>query len=64
MFGAVPQKSKDLTRIVNTFHTDRIAAMLSESHGGKVVVGGTVDRNDKFIAPTLVVNPRMDSKMM
>lgn len=38
--------------------------MLQEEHGGKVIIGGNFEINDRFIAPTLVENPNLNSKMM
>jgi len=66
MYGAHPQKSDSLARLVNVRHFDRISKLLSENHGGKVVAGGIdgADRADKFIPPTLVVNPNPNSAIM
>lgn len=38
--------------------------MLTENHGGKVELGGTFDINDRYIAPTIITNPRLDSRVM
>ena len=39
-------------------------SLLKENHGGKVIFGGEVDLKNRFVQPTLVLGPRMDSKMM
>jgi len=64
--GENSQKSDSLTRIVNVRHFDRIASILKENHGGKIVEGGLekADRNDKFIPPTLVLDPALNSSLM
>jgi len=64
--GSDIQKSESLARIVNVRHFDRIANLLKENHGGKIVEGGLErsDRNDKFIPPTLVLDPSLQSSLM
>ena len=59
-FGENPKNSSDYSRMVNEFHTKRVAAML-EGHGGRVVCGGEVDLKTKYIAPTVILNPNKDS---
>jgi aldehyde dehydrogenase (NAD+) len=63
-YGEDPSKSKDYSRIVNDFHLQRLKGYLDENHGGKVLVGGQVNAKDRFIAPTLIENPRLNSKLM
>ncbi|OMJ85066.1 hypothetical protein SteCoe_13722 [Stentor coeruleus] len=58
-YGPNPKLSKDYSRIVNEMHTRRIASML-ENHGGTVICGGEVDVKEKYIAPTVILNPRKD----
>merc|ERR1712046_94387 len=62
-FGDEPQHSPNYGRIVNRRHFDRIASLLSESHGGEVLVGGIggADREDLFIPPTIIFNPSSSS---
>lgn len=38
--------------------------MLNENHGGKIITGGKCDIKDRYIEPTIVDNPRLDSLMM
>lgn len=39
--------------------------MIEEKHGGKVVLGGKgYDANDRFFPPTIVVDPKLDSRIM
>jgi aldehyde dehydrogenase (NAD+) len=64
--GTDYQKSDSLARIINHRHFDRIANLLKENHGGKVVEGGLdkADRNEKYLPPTLVVDPSLSSALM
>jgi aldehyde dehydrogenase (NAD+) len=57
------QKSPDLGRIVNERHWDRIKGLL-DSAGGTIIYGGQADRSDRFIAPTLIREPSLDSAVM
>jgi len=57
--GAAEQKNNpNLARVVSDRHTARLAALLEEAvgAGAEVLVGGAVDREARFIAPTLLAN--------
>lgn len=58
--------SPDLTRIVNTRHTQRIANLLNEAVelGAKVTVGGQTDIESCYIAPTIIENIPSQAKIM
>lgn len=64
-YGAPTQRMQhpDLTHIVNTRHTQRLADLLSdaEQRGARVIVGGQVDLEECMVAPTLLdgVNAQM-----
>jgi acyl-CoA reductase-like NAD-dependent aldehyde dehydrogenase len=60
-FGEDPQKSPDYGRIVNDRHFDRLVKLLAN---GTIYHGGQHDRNDRFIAPTVLVNVSTDSPVM
>ncbi|XP_068208133.1 aldehyde dehydrogenase, dimeric NADP-preferring-like [Palaemon carinicauda] len=60
-YGDNPAQSPDLCRIVAERHVDRLAGYLND---GKVVVGGKVDKNDKWIEPTILTDVSADSKIM
>jgi acyl-CoA reductase-like NAD-dependent aldehyde dehydrogenase len=60
-YGEDPQKSPDYCRIINTHHFDRLTALLAS---GTVYHGGQHDRNDRFIAPTVLVDVSPDSPVM
>jgi aldehyde dehydrogenase (NAD+) len=58
-FGAgmpAQQASPGLGRIVNARHTARLAALLADAtdRGARVVTGGGVAQNDRFVQPTLL----------
>jgi acyl-CoA reductase-like NAD-dependent aldehyde dehydrogenase len=60
-YGDDPQKSPDYGRVVNTHHFDRLTALLAS---GTVYHGGRHDRDDRFIAPTVLVDVSPDSPVM
>ena len=52
------------SEIVSSHHWDRVARLLPlESHNGEVITGGlaTADREDLFIPPTIIFNPKQGS---
>jgi aldehyde dehydrogenase (NAD+) len=60
-YGEDPRKSPDYGRIVNLHHFDRLAKLLSS---GTIFYGGQLDRADRFIAPTVLVDVSSDSPAM
>jgi acyl-CoA reductase-like NAD-dependent aldehyde dehydrogenase len=60
-YGSDPQQSPDYGRIVNRKNTERLAGLLD---GGTAVVGGQVDLDDLYIAPTVLVDVALDSPVM
>jgi aldehyde dehydrogenase (NAD+) len=42
----------------------RIEKFLSEDHGGKTVCGGKLDITQRYISPTIIEDPKLDSKLM
>ena len=53
--------SSDYGRIINERHFDRLVTLLD---GQEVVLGGEHDREDRFIAPTVLKNVSPDSPVM
>ena len=51
MYGEDPQTSPEYGRIINQRHFDRLRPLLED---GRVVFGGRTDRDDRYIAPTLL----------
>ena len=60
-YGADPHDSTDYGRIVSDRHYQRLAGMLGH---GRVVIGGDAIAEDRFISPTVLVDPQLDSKLM
>ncbi len=58
--------SPDLTRIVNSRHTERVAGLLSDAiaKGAKVHVGGEVDTANCYVAPTLLEDIAPGSRIL
>lgn len=53
LYGPDPLQSPDLPKIINERHFDRLAA-LAES--GKAAIGGQADRENRRIAPTVLID--------
>ena len=60
-YGAQPLTSPDYGRVVNRTHFDRIRGYMQQQD---VVIGGQVDEAALRIAPTVVLNPDIDSPVM
>ncbi|KFZ28959.1 aldehyde dehydrogenase [Pseudidiomarina atlantica] len=60
-FGTDASEAEDYGRIVNEQHWQRLVDYLDD---GTVVHGGDHDREQKFIAPTLLTDVAVDSKVM
>jgi aldehyde dehydrogenase (NAD+) len=65
-FGANPQASPDMARIVNNKNLLRVKGLLDDAvkGGAKVEVGGQVAEEENYIAPTILSNVSLDSKIM
>ncbi|EPS70846.1 aldehyde dehydrogenase, partial [Genlisea aurea] len=56
---------KNICRIINGHHFDRIRSLLEEPGvAASVVYGGSVDENRLMIEPTILVDPPLDSQLM
>ncbi|UUU35686.1 aldehyde dehydrogenase family protein [Streptomyces sp. CA-210063] len=60
-FGTTPQTSGDFGRIINERHFDRLTALLDS---GRAAVGGQHDRDDLYIAPTVLTDVDPASPVM
>ncbi len=56
----------DLTHIVNLRHTQRLARILADAKqgGARVLVGGQIDEEAHFVAPTLIEGAAPDSRIL
>jgi aldehyde dehydrogenase (NAD+) len=62
-YGSDPKASASLGRIVNDRHVQRLAGLL-DAGVGTVVTGGTVDRDTRYVAPTVAVDPPTEAPVM
>lgn len=60
-YGENPKQSSDYARIVNERHLERLAKLIES---GERVVGGEVDPEDRYIAPTILRRVSPDSPVM
>ncbi|KAM7255896.1 hypothetical protein ACFE04_011637 [Oxalis oulophora] len=64
-FGKDPMQSKDMSRIVNSFHFNRLLNLLNEDKvSDKIVLGGQRDENKLVIAPTILLDVPSDAAIM
>ena len=61
LLGENPQSAKHFVRIVNERAFDRLVGYFKD---GDIVVGGQIDRSERFIAPTILDNVKVDSPVM
>ena len=62
-YGESPTGSAEMGKVVTDWHCDRIKKLIDTSKG-KIIIGGKVDRNIKFVEPTVIENPDMTSAIM
>ena len=60
-FGQNPKDSSDYARIINSKQFDRLEAYLDQ---GQIIVGGDTDREDLYIAPTIMRDVPKDAPVM
>ena len=60
-YGEDPSQSPDLSRLVNEQQFDRVAALLE---GEDILIGGQTNREDRYIAPTVLNNVSWDAPIM
>jgi len=60
-YGADPRTSGDYGRIVSDRHLARLVDLMG---GGRVVLGGEVVASERYVAPTVLVDPVEDSRLM
>ncbi|MBS0547898.1 MAG: aldehyde dehydrogenase family protein [Proteobacteria bacterium] len=60
-YGPDPQKSPDFGRIVNARHFDRVKKLLG---AGTIHHGGQTDRDDLYIAPTILTDVPPDAPVL
>lgn len=60
-YAKEPAKSPDYARIINQKQFNRLTAFLED---GEIVIGGQTNRNDFYIAPTIIDNVSLDMPVM
>lgn len=69
MLGEGPEAAQKMTRMINPQAAQRILAALREAHGGRLELGGPAEvpgvaKAERFVQPTIVVDPKKDSTLM
>jgi len=60
-YGSDPATSDSYGRIVSDRHFDRLVGMIDD---GTVATGGTSSRTDRYVAPTILTNVKLDGRLM
>lgn len=60
-YGEDPRASRHFARIINQHHFERLERLLE---AGEIIMGGERDRDDLFLAPTLIDEPPLDAPIM
>lgn len=65
-YGEDPRASKDYGRLISPEHTDQMRDLLAEdvAAGAEVLVGGDVDPEARYMAPTVVTGVRPEGALM
>jgi aldehyde dehydrogenase (NAD+) len=63
-YGPDPRHSPDYGRIVNHRHLSRLTGLLDGIDPDRIVVGGQVDADDRYLAPTIVRDASWDEALM
>ncbi|KAM3693305.1 hypothetical protein ACJW31_08G155900 [Castanea mollissima] len=65
MFGENPKESHSIARIINKQHLFRLKNLLKDPHvEDSTVYGGSVDEDNLFIEPTILVDPPLQAEIM
>ena len=62
-YGEDPKQSPDYGRVINSRNFDRLAGFLSKDNG-TIAAGGQTDPDERYIAPTVLVDAPVDSPIM
>lgn len=63
-YGDDPRQSPDFGRIVNERHAARIAGLISGGGYDEIAVGGEVDVEARYVAPTVLTGVKPDAAVM
>jgi len=62
-YGEHPNGSDEMGKVVTDWHCDRLQKLIKTSNGD-VVCGGRVDRDLKYVEPTIIMSPDLNSPIM
>jgi len=63
-YGDDPRRSPDYARIVNERHHDRLTKLLDAGGYDATVIGGSGDRETRYLAPTVLAGVKPDAAVM
>jgi acyl-CoA reductase-like NAD-dependent aldehyde dehydrogenase len=63
MYGNHPNGSPEMGKIIAEYHCDRLKKLIDSSKG-EIVCGGRVERDIKYVEPTIILNPDTKSPVM
>lgn len=63
-YGVAPETNPEYSKIITEFHTKRLQSLITEEHGGVVLYGAKCDIDERFVCPTLIDSPSLESKLM
>lgn len=65
-YGADPRSSRDYARVINRRHFERVKGYVDDAvqKGAKTVIGGQVDEESLYIAPTVMTGVSPDAQLM
>ena len=63
LYGESPNGSENQGCMINEFHTERVENLIKTA-GGTLVCGGKVNKEKKFIEPTVILQPSLESGIM
>lgn len=50
-------------KMITDWHCDRLEDLIKNS-GGKIICGGNINKQIKYVEPTIISNPNPDSKLL
>jgi acyl-CoA reductase-like NAD-dependent aldehyde dehydrogenase len=63
MYGGFEKGSPDMGKIVTDWHCDRLKSLIDSSKG-KILTGGKVYKDIKYVEPTIIMNPDRKAPVM
>eukprot|EP00354_Favella_ehrenbergii_P012098 CAMPEP_0170461102 /NCGR_PEP_ID=MMETSP0123-20130129/7153_1 /TAXON_ID=182087 /ORGANISM="Favella ehrenbergii, Strain Fehren 1" /LENGTH=465 /DNA_ID=CAMNT_0010726077 /DNA_START=291 /DNA_END=1688 /DNA_ORIENTATION=+ len=62
-YGEKPEGSDLQGKMINEFHTKRVKGLI-DSAGGTIICGGKVVEEARYVEPTIILKPDLESKLM